>query len=48
MSEYHVGGMARNATGKIEEGVGRLTGDVGTEVRGKVDQGAGAAQELYG
>lgn len=48
MSEDRVGGMARNATGKIEERVDRLTGDSNTRARGKLDQAVGTAQDLYG
>jgi uncharacterized protein YjbJ (UPF0337 family) len=48
MSEDRVGGIAKNETGKIEEGLGHLTGDLRTEARGKFDQAAGAAQDLYG
>ena len=41
-------GTARNLGGKIEEGVGRATGDVKRQLEGKMQQAAGAAQELYG
>jgi uncharacterized protein YjbJ (UPF0337 family) len=48
MDENSVTGAARNVKGKIEEGVGSDLGDMGTRIKGKVDQTAGAAQELYG
>ena len=48
MDEDRISGTARNAGGKIEEGVGRLTGDARTQIQGKLDQAAGAAQDLYG
>ena len=48
MDEDRISGTARNVGGKIEEGVGRLTGDARTQIQGKLDQAAGAAQELYG
>lgn len=48
MDENRLSGTARNLGGKAEEGVGRLTGDVKTQLRGKLDQAAGAAQDLYG
>jgi uncharacterized protein YjbJ (UPF0337 family) len=48
MNEDRLAGSARNIGGKVEEGVGRLTGDAGTQLQGKVDQVAGAAQDLYG
>jgi uncharacterized protein YjbJ (UPF0337 family) len=48
MNEDRISGTARNVGGKAEEGVGRVTGDVKTQVQGKLDQAAGAAQDLYG
>jgi uncharacterized protein YjbJ (UPF0337 family) len=48
MDEDRVYGTARNLGGKVEEGVGRLTGDKQTQVKGKLDQLAGTAQDLYG
>jgi uncharacterized protein YjbJ (UPF0337 family) len=48
MDEDRISGTARNVAGKIEEGVGRLTGDSRAQLHGKLDQAAGAAEELYG
>ena len=48
MNEDRISGTARNVGGKIEEGVDRLTGDAKTQLQGKLDQAAGAAQDLYG
>jgi uncharacterized protein YjbJ (UPF0337 family) len=48
MDEDRLYGTARNLGGKVEEGVGRTTGDVKTQLQGKLDQAAGAAQDLYG
>jgi uncharacterized protein YjbJ (UPF0337 family) len=48
MNEDRISGTARNLGGKVEEGVGRTTGDVKTQLQGKLDQAAGAAQDLYG
>ena len=48
MDEKRITGTARNLGGKVEEGVGRVTGDAKTQVRGMADQAAGAAQDLYG
>jgi uncharacterized protein YjbJ (UPF0337 family) len=48
MDENRVSGTARNVSGKIEEGGGSLAGDVRTQIRGKLDQATGAAQDLYG
>jgi uncharacterized protein YjbJ (UPF0337 family) len=48
MNEDRFSGTARNLGGKVEEGVGRATGDAKTQIQGKLDQAAGAAQDLYG
>jgi uncharacterized protein YjbJ (UPF0337 family) len=48
MNEDRISGTARNLGGKVEEGIGRVTGDVKTQFQGKLDQAAGAAQDLYG
>ena len=48
MNEDRFSGTARNLGGKVEEGVGRVTGDVKTQLQGKLDQAAGVAQDLYG
>ena len=48
MDENRVEGTAKNISGKVEEGVGRATGDVKTRVAGLTDQATGAAQDLYG
>jgi uncharacterized protein YjbJ (UPF0337 family) len=45
MDENRLSGTARNLGGKAEEGVGR---DMKTQLQGKFDQAAGAAQDLYG
>ena len=48
MDENRISGTARNLGGKIEEGLGRVTGDARTQAQGQLDQAAGAAQNLYG
>jgi uncharacterized protein YjbJ (UPF0337 family) len=48
MDENRVAGTVRNVGGKVEEGLGRVTGDNGTRAEGLVNQAAGAAQDLYG
>ena len=48
MDENRITGTPRNLGGKVEEGVGRVTGDAKAQVRGMADQAAGAAQDLYG
>jgi uncharacterized protein YjbJ (UPF0337 family) len=46
--ENHLEGTARNLGGKIQEGVGRATGDTKTKAEGLMNQAAGTAQDLYG
>jgi len=48
MDENRLEGTARNIGGKVQEGVGRATGDVKTKTDGVMNQAAGAAQDLYG
>ena len=48
MDENCLEGTARNVGGKVQEGVGRATGDVKTKTEGVMNQAAGAAQDLYG
>ena len=48
MDENRLEGSARNLGGKVQEGVGRVTGDTKSKVEGVLNQGAGAAQDLYG
>jgi uncharacterized protein YjbJ (UPF0337 family) len=48
MDENRLSGTARNVGGRIEEGFGRATGDSETQIKGKLNQAAGAAQDLYG
>lgn len=43
MNEDRIAGTARNIGGKVEERVGRVTGNLTEQVRGKLDQTAGAA-----
>ena len=48
MDENRVAGTARNLGDKVQEGVGRVAGDMKTELEGKLNQAAGSAQALYG
>jgi uncharacterized protein YjbJ (UPF0337 family) len=48
MDENRISGTARNVVGKAEEAVGGLTGDLKTQLDGKLDQAAGTAEDLYG
>jgi uncharacterized protein YjbJ (UPF0337 family) len=48
MDESKVEGAFRNAGGRVQDAVGGLTGDAGLQTRGKVNQIAGEAQQVYG
>jgi len=48
MNEDRIAGTAKNIGGKVEEGLGRVTGDLKTQVEGAAQQIAGSAQDLYG
>jgi uncharacterized protein YjbJ (UPF0337 family) len=48
MDEDRVAGTARKVGGKVQEGLGRVTGDTATEAQGILNQAAGAAQDVYG
>jgi len=47
MDEDRIAGTARNIGGKVEEGIGRMTGNAQTQLNGQ-GQAAGAAEDLYG
>ena len=48
MDEDRVTGTANDLGGKVEEGLGRMTGNAQTQFRGQARQAAGAAEDLYG
>jgi uncharacterized protein YjbJ (UPF0337 family) len=48
MNEDRLGGTAKSVGGQVEEGFGRATGDVKTQLQGKAKQMEGALQEAYG
>jgi len=48
MDENRVEGTVRNVGGKVQEGLGRATGDAKTQVDGMANQAMGTAQDLYG
>jgi uncharacterized protein YjbJ (UPF0337 family) len=48
MDENRVEGVVRDIGGKIQDAAGGLTGDTATQVRGKINQAAGQAQQVYG
>jgi uncharacterized protein YjbJ (UPF0337 family) len=47
MDENRATGTAKDAGGKVEEGLGRIAGDAQTEVKGQAKQVAGAAEDVY-
>jgi len=48
MDENRIEDSARNLGGKVQEGIGRVTGDAQSTIEGVVNQAAGTAQNLYG
>ena len=48
MNEDRVMGNAKNVGGQVEEGFGRATGDVKSQLEGKAKQMEGAVQDVYG
>jgi uncharacterized protein YjbJ (UPF0337 family) len=48
MDETRVEGTARKYGGRVQEGVGSVTGDTKTRVEGAINEAAGTAQQLYG
>ena len=48
MNEDRYAGTGKNVSGRVEQGLGRATGDVKTEVEGRIKQATGAAQDIYG
>ena len=48
MDENRVEGTARNIGSKVQEGLGKVTGNARTQAEGLANQATGAAQDLYG
>ena len=48
MNEDRIAGTAKDIGGKAQEGFGRFAGDAKTELKGKLNQAEGSAQEMYG
>lgn len=48
MDKDRVEGAAKQAKGKIKEGVGKLTGDAKTQAEGNADQAEGKVQNTVG
>ena len=46
MDENRIEGSARNLGGKVQEGIGRVTGDAQSTIEGVVNQAAGTAQKF--
>jgi uncharacterized protein YjbJ (UPF0337 family) len=48
MDENRLSGTAKNLGGKVEEGLGRATGDARTQAQGQMKQAEGSVQDIYG
>lgn len=48
MTDDRIAGTAKNLGGQVQEGFGRATGDLAHQVKGKMRQVEGAAEDLYG
>ena len=48
MDENRLSGTAKKLGGKVEEGLGRVTGDAKTQGEGQLKQAEGSIQDLYG
>jgi uncharacterized protein YjbJ (UPF0337 family) len=48
MDEDRISGTACNVAGKVEKGLGRAAGDASSEFKGRLDEAAATAQDLYG
>src|SRR6478736_6811960 len=48
MDENRSSGEARNIGGKVQDGIGRFTGDAKTRAEGIANQVTGTVQDLYG
>ena len=48
MDKEHVKGAADKASGAINEGIGKATGDSSMQAKGKIDKAKGEARETLG
>ena len=48
MSDDRIAGTVRSFGGKVQEGVGKATGDAKMEAKGMINDAAGAVQDAYG
>ena len=48
MDPNRIEGMGKQIKGEAKDVLGKVTGDTGQQIEGKVDKGIGKAQEAYG
>ena len=48
MNKEHIKGAADKVSGAVKEGIGKATGDVSLEAKGKIDKAKGEAREALG
>lgn len=48
MHKDQINGAARQAKGAVKDAAGKLTGDIGLQVEGKIDKVAGRVQSAVG
>lgn len=48
MTDERIEGVVRKGVGRVQDAFGGLTGDAATQVRGKINQAAGSAEDLFG
>jgi uncharacterized protein YjbJ (UPF0337 family) len=48
MDENRIEGTVRNVGGKVQENLGRVSGDSKSQAEGLANQAVGAAQDFYG
>jgi uncharacterized protein YjbJ (UPF0337 family) len=48
MTDDRIAGSAKNLGGKVQEAYGDAAGDLSSQVKGRLRQAEGAAQDLYG
>jgi uncharacterized protein YjbJ (UPF0337 family) len=48
MTDDQIEGALRGGVGRVQDAFGGLTGDEGTQLKGKLNQAAGSIQNAYG
>ncbi len=48
MTDDRIEGAVREGVGRVQDAVGGLAGDEGTQIEGKLSQAAGSVQNAYG